>query len=86
MFVRAKFQINGVKKFKAWDGSWAWTVYLSPVTGDPLYGKATPSGSIEMTIANPDAAAKFEEHLGEAIFVDFTKTVSASVITQSHSE
>ena len=33
-------------------------VKLSPVTGEP-FGSATPSGQIEMTIANPLAAQAF---------------------------
>jgi len=35
-------------------------VKLYPVQGEP-FGQATPSGSLEMVIANPDAAKLFRE-------------------------
>jgi hypothetical protein len=37
-------------------------VHLSPVRGEP-FGKATPSGQIEMYVANPAALAVFQRAL-----------------------
>jgi hypothetical protein len=48
-------------------------VRLTPVSGEEnkTWNKWTPSGSITMTINNPDAYNAFK--LGQAYFVDFTE-------------
>jgi dihydrodipicolinate reductase len=67
--VRAKFKVNSVQENE--DGSKQ--VSMSPVTSgseeNKSFWEATPSGSIELYITNPDAS--FDE--GSDYFVDFTK-------------
>lgn len=51
-------------------------VVLNPVSGskgegNKSWASATPSGEVKMTIGNPDAAAWFEERLGEDIAITF---------------
>jgi hypothetical protein len=69
MNVRAKFTVH--EKAARADGSA--TIRMSPVYGEENrpWSKYTPSGSIEMNITNPPAAALFEP--GKAYFVDFTE-------------
>jgi len=57
------------------DGKWGsiegLRVKLQPVQGEP-FGSATPSGQLEMVIANPEAAAVFSEaDLGQEFDVLF---------------
>lgn len=52
-------------------------VKLAPVSGgkseaNKMWASATPSANIEMTVGNPQAAAWFEERLGQDIAVTFT--------------
>lgn len=42
-----------------WEDTESIRVKLYPVQGEP-FGQATPSGSLEMVIANPEAAALFK--------------------------
>lgn len=73
MTIRAKFRC--FYAYKSADGS-AETVQLhaaySADPSDPNYSwsKATPGGSLTMTISNPDAMGKFEQ--GKDYFLDFT--------------
>lgn len=72
MSVRAKFTCHTVAHYAYGRKK----VSLTPVTAIPpteenkAFWKATPSGQIEMTIDNPDAAMQFEP--GKAYYVDFT--------------
>jgi hypothetical protein len=70
--VRAKFQVQAIT-----ETSWGAKIFkLAPmydtsIEEDRRYSKATPSGSLEMQINNPPAAAFFE--LGKSYYIDFTK-------------
>ena len=71
--TRAKFYVNQIIRTSGWNGA---TIKLQPVySNDPQhenkkFWEATPSGSIELNINNPDAVEEFE--LGKEYFVDFT--------------
>ncbi|PHS05878.1 MAG: hypothetical protein COA78_14920 [Blastopirellula sp.] len=75
--VRAKFRVTDVHNQYLgmhYDGVCV-NVKMSPVFDDGTeenksFSDATPQGSIELTITNPDAVAKFE--LGKPYYVDFT--------------
>lgn len=77
MATRAKFKCNGITSH-----DWGVSLDLSPVMPaykdgkvDPddensKFFKASPSGKIELSVVNPEAAAQFE--VGKEYFVDFT--------------
>lgn len=75
MSVRAKFTVQSHKK---WAGPYGSTeVVLSPqydtsIPEDQRFAKATPQGSISLTIDNPAAVDQLT--LGKAFYVDFTPT------------
>lgn len=75
MSVRAKFYVRAVE-LQSYDPDAA-LVKLQAVKrkeGDSeAFFKATPSGSIEMSISNPEAAKFFRERLGRDFYVDFTE-------------
>ena len=61
MKVRAKFRVQSIKRWKAWDGKEQHTVEMSPVTGDDSdenkkFWDATPSGKIEIGCAMAETA------------------------------
>lgn len=82
MLVRAKFKVESITIY---DAPWRetgpkqmHTIKLHPVQAksDPLsenakFWDATPTGSIEIGCANPEAAARFE--VGREYYVDFTR-------------
>lgn len=80
MAVRAKFMCHGVIECSWSEG--AKEVSLGPVyesaegiegnacEENRIFGEATPSGHLEMVIANPEAAAQFEA--GKCYYLDFT--------------
>ena len=76
MSTRTKFRCDMFKNVWKKDNRLVGTVGLSPVYSiDPgsenkAFWDATPSGSIEMQINNPDGFATFE--LGKEYYVDFT--------------
>lgn len=43
---------------------------LQPVYGDPIYGKATPTGQMEMLICNDEASAQLE--VGKDYYIDIS--------------
>jgi hypothetical protein len=70
--IRGKFQVESIKHFSS-DNTWSEAVLTAVFGGSPeenTYAKATPSGTITMTITNPSAI----EHLqpGQKFYVDFT--------------
>jgi hypothetical protein len=69
--IRAKFNVSEISKHANGGGT---RVKLLPVMANneenKLFWNSTPSGSIEILIANPQAEAEFE--FGE-YYVDFTK-------------
>lgn len=84
--VRAKFVVTEVSqrmqhvpKEKDSKGNWRYeekpidTVRMSPVTGDAnsKFWTASPSGSLELSMTNPDAAGTFK--LGQHYYVDFSE-------------
>ena len=78
--MRAKFRVLGVESFgepKSFE-----TVTMQPVTGrdpfgpngesdDNTFSRWTPSGSLTLTITNPDLFDKFR--LGQKFYSDFTE-------------
>lgn len=64
--IRCKVSIGSKEEYA---GNDMVKVVASPVYGDPVYGKYTPCGSINLTMVK-DAAAKLE--LGKQYYVDFT--------------
>lgn len=71
--VRAKFYVQSVATFG--DGGGARVVLLPVYSTDPehenkKFWNATPSGTIDMSINNPDAVAEFVE--GQEYYVDFS--------------
>lgn len=63
--VEARFYLSGVKRYQAWRGEDDPTLPIATqveftAARHGTFGKATPSGTIQMSIANPDAAALFD--------------------------
>jgi hypothetical protein len=77
MSVKARFNVNSITHTKHGNG-WAHpapvgSVKLGAVGGEANkeWASATPSGSIEMTIGNPDALEWFNKKLGETVEITF---------------
>ncbi|UAK24331.1 hypothetical protein [Sphingomonas nostoxanthinifaciens] len=73
MTVRAKFNCFAVLKQEDGEGRVVkfHTVYSEEVQSeDGRFTKATPWGSLEMLVDNPDAALQFE--VGKSYYLDFT--------------
>jgi hypothetical protein len=84
MTVRAKFYVHEIRHgyVPTADGECAVTVRMSPVFAslpdvegnavaeNRIFGKWSPTGSLEMQIRNPAAASQFE--LGKSYYLDFT--------------
>ena len=70
MTVRAKMHLMEITEY-AWGGKNLKfeTHYDEDIPEDQRFQKATPSGSITMSIDNPTALAQFE--LGKHYYVDF---------------
>lgn len=73
MSVRAKFQVSSVKSY-AWNPN-AKEITLTPqydtsIPEDRRFAKATPSGTLTMTVDNPAASEQLE--LGKFFYIDFT--------------
>jgi hypothetical protein len=72
--VRAKMVVTEkLDRWQTWNGGQKQSVVkLSAVTGEAnkTWAKYTPSGSIELSIDNPEAVDAFK--LGESYFVDFS--------------
>jgi hypothetical protein len=71
MATRAKFNVTSITQFQGGSRS----VKLGAVTSvwsdeDKSFWNATPSGTIEITISNPDAYELFE--VGKPYYVDFS--------------
>jgi len=71
MSVRAKFQLNSITSY-AYGGKQLkfQAVYDTSTEENRRFAKATPSGSMEMVIDNPEAVAQFE--LGKFYYADFS--------------
>jgi hypothetical protein len=69
--VRCRFKVIEKTELCTWYncGDIPFKVKLSPVQGEP-FGKATPSGSMEMLIINKEAADQLK--VGNDYYVDFT--------------
>lgn len=73
MGVQAKFFVDEKTEFKQQGGGWeGWRVKLSAARGldNEKWATASPSGSLEMVIANPKAAAEFVP--GGYVMIDIT--------------
>lgn len=72
MAVQARFFVDQIVKHARFDGV---KFILQPVTsskrGNASWSKFTPSGSIELSVTNPDAIAWFEAHLGVDVAITF---------------
>lgn len=84
--VTARFYVREVTRFamsvsQSLSAGWAAPapqvkVSLSPVNGskgeeNKAWASATPSGNIELTIGNPEAAAWFNDMLGKDVAITF---------------
>jgi hypothetical protein len=77
MAVKAKFTINEITHSK-YGAGWAnpapvGRVKLSAASGkgNEEWAAATPGGSVDLTIGNPDALEFFNKNLGETIEITF---------------
>ena len=78
--MRAKVQVNAVKRVVGADGNIMWEeLTANPVCGsfgangeseDNTYARYTPSGSLSLTVNNPDLFGKFKP--GQKFYLDFT--------------
>lgn len=70
--VRAKFMVSKIAK-QSWGGSEItfYPQYDTTIEEDRRFSKATPSGSLIISVDNPPAEAFFE--LGKQYYLDFTK-------------
>ena len=68
--VRAKFKVVETRRVDYGSGVQE-VIKMAPASGEgnESWSKWTPSGSIEMSITNPDAVAQLE--LGKHYYVDF---------------
>lgn len=75
--IRAKFKVTQTNRGPSWQGGASLTVHMSPVySQDPghenkKFWDATPSGKIEMTVADERVFEMFK--LGHEYYVDFTE-------------
>ncbi len=75
MSVRAKFRVNEVTMFSETYGKVKLTaVHETDTPENERFTKASPNGSIEMSIDNPPALEQFKP--GKFFYVDFTSTES----------
>lgn len=75
VFMRAKFEVIEVKRFKGQDLLAAIAVTSKPFDSagnneDNTYAKFSPSGKLELTVANPALVGKIEP--GQKFYLDFT--------------
>lgn len=77
MAVKARFAVNEITHSK-YGAGWAspapvGRVKLSAATGagNEEWASATPGGSIELVIGNPDALEFFNKNLGEVVEITF---------------
>lgn len=80
--MRAKMQVSAAKRLVGTDGNvMAEELLLYPVCGkapfgpngeseDNTFARFTPSGSLSLTVSNPDLFGKFKP--GQKFYVDFT--------------
>jgi hypothetical protein len=76
--MRAKMQIQEVKRFQGGDTIKACAVTSKPFdkdgnNEDNTYAKFSPSGALELTLANPALLGKIEP--GQKFYLDFTPAV-----------
>lgn len=76
MKIRAKMVVADVKPLEYDPNGPGRQVRLeaqySSTPEDNSWARATPAGSINLTVDNPESAAEFEARKGKAYFVDFT--------------
>ena len=76
MLMRAKFYCTGAEKSgEKWHGDPYEKLSFQPVVGygseeNKSFSKYTPSGSLEMTVTNPDLFGKIKS--GDVFYLDFT--------------
>lgn len=70
--VRAKFKVTSITHFNNDPHNYMADVNLTAVHGadNRTWSKWTPSGSLKMSITNPEAVARLE--LGKHYFLDFS--------------
>lgn len=73
--VRAKFRVNSIEDFggtsKCINMSAVYEGSLGPDEENKRFTKATPNGSLKMTVDNPYASEQFAP--GDEFYLDFTK-------------
>jgi hypothetical protein len=70
--VRAKFRLQSVKQYEYGGKQFEFVAaYDDGIEENRRFSKATPSGSLLMTVDNPPAAEFFE--LGKSYYLDFSK-------------
>lgn len=71
--VRAKFLVSEVRQIARYGPHVQDAITLTAVSGpgNEQWSRWTPSGSITMTITNPDALNQFR--IGKHVYVDFTE-------------
>lgn len=77
MAVKARFVVNSITH-TSYGAGWAnpapvGSVKLGAASGDQNkeWASATPSGTVEMTIGNPDALEWFNKNLGKTVELTF---------------
>jgi hypothetical protein len=70
--VRAKFKLSSIKQYEYGGKQFEFSaVYDDGIEENKRYAKATPSGSLLITVDNPPAAEFFE--IGKSYYLDFSK-------------
>lgn len=70
--VRGKFTVSEITSYQYGSQKITLAAQYDPnLPEDQKYAKATPSGTITMTVDNPPAAEYLE--IGKSFYVDFTK-------------
>lgn len=73
MSIRAKFIVNSVEMFNHGYGKVRLTAcYETNTPENERFTKATPNGTIEMSVDNPAALEQFKP--GQYFYLDFTAT------------
>ncbi len=74
MTVRAKFVLQSVTTYGGEGRELKfWAQYDTTIPEDQRFAKATPSGTLTMTVDNPGALAVFEGKVGKAFYLDMTE-------------
>lgn len=74
MTIRAKFVLQSITEYNGPGRELKfWAQYDQSIPEDQRFAKATPSGSMTMTVDNPAALVFFEGKIGKAFYLDMTE-------------